>query len=562
MSQIHVARIEQKILDAYGHLINMDDCAKENPEKKKSTLRSRAVAACAIFACTNASPQDCADAITDGYNDMGIDAIYNDNEAKELYFVQSKWFSNGNGSPSQGDILKYLTGLKRILALDLGGASEKLKKKSSIVEHALMDSDYRIKLVIAYTGSQKLAVDAQRDVDKFIGDMNDTSDVIESIIINQKVLYDTISGGADATPINIDDIDLRDWGRLESPYLTYYGHVNASIISSWWEQYGNRLFAKNIRYYKGSTETNEGIVKTLTEAPKDFWYFNNGVKILCDSFCKKPIYGDDRAVGLFTAHGISIVNGAQTVGCIGAVGKLSPASLNDAQVLVQFISLDNTPEGYDVQVTKLSNTQNKIDGKDFASLDPQQDRIRRDLWMDGITYLYKNVMTPQTEKEVSMEEATIALACFNEDVKFSTLAKRNIGAFYESIKKTPYIDVFNEQTNAILLYNAVLELRYLEKMLEQKRKLASGKRKQILVHGNRFILHSVFQYQGLHYKLTKKQLAEDLHRDIETCLEQIIDYIEAGIRELYPENYINSLFKNNVKCAALKEYLSKQIKQH
>lgn len=60
--------LSKKILDAYGRLINMDDCAKESQEKKDSTLRSRAVTACAIFACTNAFPWDCADAITDGYN--------------------------------------------------------------------------------------------------------------------------------------------------------------------------------------------------------------------------------------------------------------------------------------------------------------------------------------------------------------------------------------------------------------------------------------------------------------------------------------------------------------
>jgi len=55
------------------------------------------------------------------------------------------------------------------------------------------------------------------------------------------VLYDTISGGADASPINIDDIDLRDWGRLDTPYLIYYGHINANAIASWWEKYGNNM---------------------------------------------------------------------------------------------------------------------------------------------------------------------------------------------------------------------------------------------------------------------------------------------------------------------------------
>lgn len=559
MSQIHVTRIAQKILETYGPYIDMADYANESEEKRNSALKSRAVATCAIFSCTDASPQECADSITDGYDDMGIDAIYNDSDSKELYFVQAKWISSGNGSPSQGDILKFINGLKRLLQLDFSNASDKLKRKLSIVEHALMDSNYRLKLVIAYTGTQRLSTDAQRDVDTFVNEMNDTSDVIESIVINQKDLYNIISGGADATPINIDDIDLRDWGKLESPYLTYYGHINAAVIASWWNQYGNRLFAKNIRYYKGSTETNEGIVKTLTERPKDFWYFNNGIKILCDSFSKKPIYGDDRSVGLFTAHGVSIVNGAQTVGCIGAASRNEEAQLNDAQVFVQFISLDNTPEGYDVQVTKLSNTQNKIDGKDFAALDPQQDRLRRDLWMDGITYLYKGIMLPQTEKEISMEEATIALACFNRDVRFSTLAKRNIGAFYESINKSPYTDIFNDQTNAVLLYNAVLELRYVEQLLTERRAVAERKLKQILVHGNRFILHGVFQHQTLRHQLSHHKEYEEIKTDVNNCLDSIITYTEEGIREYFPDNYINSLFKNNIKCTSLERYLTERL---
>ena len=78
MSQIHVTRIAQKILETYGPYIDMADYANESEEKRNSALKSRAVAACAIFSCTDASPQECADSITDGYDDMGSDAIYNE----------------------------------------------------------------------------------------------------------------------------------------------------------------------------------------------------------------------------------------------------------------------------------------------------------------------------------------------------------------------------------------------------------------------------------------------------------------------------------------------------
>jgi hypothetical protein len=121
-------------------------------------------------------------------------------------------------------------------------------------------------------------------------DLNDTSDVVEYSVVAQKQLYDSISGGVDGAPITIDDIDLREWGRLADPYLTYYGYIGGETIAQWWQQFGNRLFAKNIRLFKGSSEANAGMIKTLNESPKDFWYFNNGIKVLCDSINKKPIW--------------------------------------------------------------------------------------------------------------------------------------------------------------------------------------------------------------------------------------------------------------------------------
>jgi len=438
-------------------------------------------------------------------------------------------------------------------------ANEKLRKKAPDIDCALMDSDYKIHLLIVYTGSQKLSNNVVNDLDALMISMNDTSDLVAYSSVNQKQLYDVISGGADATPINIDDIDLRDWGRIDSPYLAYYGNMNAAILAKWWEEYGNRLFAKNIRHYKGSSETNEGIMKTLKEVPKDFWYFNNGIKILCESFAKKPLYGDDRSVGLFTARGISIVNGAQTVGCIGAIGKSDLEKLLEAKVMVQFISLENTPENYDVQVTKLSNTQNKIGGRDFAALDPEQERIRRDLWMSGITYFYKGNIEINNDKEISIDEALVSLTCFQTDIKLVTLVKSNIGAFYEDTSKTPYINIFNNKTNTTLLHNTVLVNRYMDKLLRDRQREATGRDRQILVHGNRFILFCVMQFMSLRSRMYSTLGSDDIENDVDNLIDKIIEKLNIGISHYFSESYLNSLFKNNTKCITLCEYINENI---
>lgn len=541
-------RIEQKLLETYGELVDMRDYDGKPSEEIRAALLSRSTAACAIGIYTGATPQECADSITDGYGDLGIDAVFNDAESNELFLVQAKWIKDGNGSPALGDIMKFTDGVKHAISIDFTGANQKLQDKIAEIESALMNSNGQVRLLIAYSGAQHLSEEVTRHLDQLMTSLNDTSDVIQYSEVNQKKLYDTISGGADAVPINIDDIDLREWGKMETPYTTYYGQMSAQILASWWEDYGNRLFAKNIRHYKGSSETNEGIMKTLREEPSNFWYYNNGVKILCDTFSKKPIYGDDRSVGLFTATGLSIVNGAQTVGCIGAVGKIDPESLKNAKVFIQFISLENTPDGYGDRVTKLSNTQNRIDGRDFAALDPEQERIRRDLWMTGITYLYKGNIKPSIRTEVSIDEATIGLACFNSDIKLATLCKRNLGAFYENIEKEPYITLYNGKTNSVLIYNLVQILRYVEANITEKQHTASGRDRQILVHGNRFILHCITALQSLHDKMYIPQSPNALKSDVDAIFDKIFEYTREGIAEKYPENYLNSLFKNNQKC--------------
>lgn len=168
-------------------------------------------------------------------------------------------------------------------------------------------------------------------------------------------------------------------------------------------------------------------------------------------------------------EGVSLVNGAQTTGAIGAVFEESPESLAKANVLVQMIDLDGVTEDQATQITKLSNTQNRIDGKDFVSLDPQQERLRMELSFGGIQYLYKaGAKIDDIGSQISLDEAIVARACFWDDLSIVAMVKRNVGALTENIEKASYKLLFNGSTNSFELYNSVLVLRivdgYLKKM--------------------------------------------------------------------------------------------------
>ena len=92
-------RIATKIEDLFNGKINLSDI--KNREKNKSSFYSRAIAALSIMMQCGTDEKLSGSCITDGYHDIGIDAVYNDYTQKKLVLVQSKWRADGNGSISQ-----------------------------------------------------------------------------------------------------------------------------------------------------------------------------------------------------------------------------------------------------------------------------------------------------------------------------------------------------------------------------------------------------------------------------------------------------------------------------
>ena len=89
-------------------------------------------------------------------------------------------------------------------------------------------------------------------------------------------------------------------------------------------------------------------------------------------------------------EGISLVNVAQTTGTIGSLFLDNPEQISKAIVMIQIIDLSSVDSETTTQITRLSNTQNRIENKDFAALDPEQDRLRTELTFTHYLYLYKS----------------------------------------------------------------------------------------------------------------------------------------------------------------------------
>jgi len=545
-------RIRSTLEKRYGGKIDLKDYEGKPAKEKESAFLTRSLSAFALAQLAGINDNLAAACVIDGYDDNGIDAIYYDTTDNKVYIVQSKWMESGKDSPKQGDIQKFLKGFKDFLNANFSQFNDKFKKMKDKFNEALYDAQVRFILVVAYTGSQPLSEKhARYDIETLLRDLNDPIELVTYQVVSQKELYNAAAGLAEGSPINLD-ILIRDWGQIDQPYLAYYGQLDALDIASWSQSYSDRLFAPNLRKFLGpSTEVNEAIINTITNSPEKFWYFNNGITILCDTVNQKPIGRGSTKSGVFECTGVSIVNGAQTVGSIAKAFSTHPERVSLARVSARLISLENCPEGFSTEITRAANTQNKIEHRDFVSLDSEQKRLQTDLRiLCDKEYVYKSGdQKPKEELGCDLEEATIALACANSDVELAVQAKREIGKLWEDTEKPPYKLLFNSQLTAIRLWRSVEVFRAVERELKKLQNEFEGRNRLIAIHGNRLVLYRVFRSLPLEnfddIDLEFHPIRSLASEKTKPALLNLIKVVNKDFSNSYPAN----LFKNKSKCS-------------
>lgn len=473
--------------------------------------------------------------------------MYFDEKEKKLFLVQTKWHEDGNGTISQGDALKFIAGVKKVVDLDLTEFNDKIKNRISDIESAVYDANAKIVLVVAHTGVDDLNKAVLSELTSYVENQNDTSEIMSLEVLNQPVLHRTVSAGLGGNPIDVH-IQLLNWGQLREPRKAVYGRVFAGDVASWYESSGSKLFEKNIRQLLPASSVNHVLVQTLVKNPSDFWYFNNGITAIASSVEKKPLGGNQTDTGIWECKGFSVVNGAQTVGSIHAAFNENPDEVSKATVSVRIIEIVDEDDAFGLDVTKNTNTQNSVEKRDFVALDPEQDRIRKELKFDGIDYAYKSGSNKvDLEKSFDLTEATIALACGQNDVAIAVHAKREISRLWDDIHKPPYRSLFNGAINGPQLWNLVKILRDVDRELISKVSELDGRQRLIGIHGNRFIQWVVFRK----LKVGKNAQYAEVAGKIAPMVEESLQEVTAEVMASFADSYPASLFKNQAKCKAI-----------
>jgi hypothetical protein len=457
------------------------DTARPSDEQDRKNL-SRAFGAFALHGLLGISAQDAANSVVDDYDDFGIDAIYYYAQETTLYLVQAK--HKETEMFSQTEALAFTQGVRKLVTQHFNGFNGHVMRRQTEIEGSLEDCS-KIQLVIAHVGSG-VSAHAKTAVDDFINAMPSVDDRIQKTVVDYDaacVLRDIREGYACAkiNPI----LDLENSASISTPKETYFGLIQLDVLAQLHAQEGEVLYDKNIRNcLGGTTAVNTAIYETLATNPENFVYLNNGVTAICAEISPKGTSPTRQGKMRLHVKGFSVVNGAQTIATTAKYKKDNPGGdISSAKVAITLIKTGDD-SAFEKSITRARNHQNPVQLANFAALDDEQERLRKDLAALGIRYVYKAGETESTmdPKRIHIGEAVQALSALHGDPRYAVWMKTQPGELLNT-ESSQYKELFTSTVTPHLLWNSVIINRYIQKRVQEEVDRVSGQERLSYKHG-------------------------------------------------------------------------------
>lgn len=349
-------------------------------------------------------------ALTGVSGDKNMDAILPDEKAHQVHLVQGKFRESLGHSEKRNDVLAF-AGLANYPTEDKKTLESFYKKLDPLVREKFEEllklvkqKGYQLKLYYVTTGkcSRTVIDEAKREVRQANPSMDFTFLDGAQVITMFK---DYMEGVAPAVPVL--PLKILSEGAVQSDGIihrvdpvkkidSWVFSMSAHEVGKMFDKTGIKLFARNVRGFLGNTDINDSMLDTIKHEPENFWYFNNGVTIVCDNVKRVTEGGQD----LLYVDRPQIINGQQTT------RTLNDASPTDGSVLVKVIKIPRhagDDEQYDKLVNSIvraTNWQNHINPSDLVSNDYIQVLIQRGLRKLGYQYIRKKMSKGEAKRDL------------------------------------------------------------------------------------------------------------------------------------------------------------------
>jgi len=396
------------------------------------------------------------DSITDGHNDKGIDAIFD--QENIIYVVQGKYYSNYDKTLDENSKNKLVEAVSNLILNDypIDYLNDRLRNKIEAYRMLIRKGEIEHIEMVFLTNGQKPNCNICFELDKFCEERDgqvsykvfSEEDIFSLFLpasaqsvdkIQLKVVKD--SGEGSKTSLKLPDIDSISGRVMKVDVVTL-----AEIVKK-----NPGIFNFNVRSFRTlRNKVNSQIASTLRdkELIKEFVYLNNGITIICDDYSIKP--GGEN----FEIINPSIINGCQTASTIKEVFSEGGIEENTGFVLVRLVKTSN--DIVKDNIIKSSNTQTAIKNRDLISEDQIHKELEKQFSHLGYYYNRKEGLYEgkPSNKIIDLEEAAQYYLALYLDKPADAKNKKS------EIYKGYYEQIFNKSITAeklllgFILYNS------------------------------------------------------------------------------------------------------------
>jgi hypothetical protein len=519
--------IADSLLRDFGAHLDIRDVNNPDPGEQRKALLARALAALVVKDRTDCDAPTAADAVTDGSRDFGIDAVGVAAGVPRLWLVQSKWSDKAEARFGEQDVMAIADGLRKIDHQEFDKFNEKLRRFRERIKAILSDRNCRITVVVVALRRDPLNPNVEARLNEVKAEFNVYGDYLDVEILTIRDVWEILRRTVTPKPIQLS-VAVDRWFELATPIRAVNGVVLAGDAAAWHADHGDRLFAKNIRESLGVTSVNAEIARSLVDEPAVFWYRNNGIIMLCDRLTLRPnSLSAPHGPATVEVYNASIVNGAQTV---AAIARAVNTDIKAATGLVGIRIIESSDDSIGTQITKATNTQNRIERRDFVALDPVQISIKEEFALSlNLTYsIRRSEFEPSPDSGCTVREAAMALACAHPNPEFAHHAKHNEELLWEEGPKGAYRQLFGVQPPAVQIWRSVTLLRAVLDALHRGNSGRMGRALAVAEQGQLVIAHLVFQQLG-------REGIDDADTDWSRVLKQVPEKVDEVLRRLVDE---------------------------
>ncbi|BBS91573.1 AIPR family protein [Citrobacter sp. Cy234] len=393
------------------------------------------------------------------YDDHGIDAIFMDEENKELKLFNFKFRESFKAEQKQSFNEAFVsTKLVNCIMNDsLDGLDGKLKNHVHAINELLNGNDVW-KLSLYMISNEAFPIEHDESAIQQLKNFYDMevvsvclphitsmmsirpAPINAELIIDNDALMSYSESSISTSKSYVVRLNAADVIRMTCRNADLRLDHNCENIDELAEQkidFG--VLFDNVRGLVQRSRYNAAIAKTLRVEPSKFFMYNNGLTVVADDIKAHPVNGNRKV--RISLTGIQVLNGGQTLRTLHDFNATDKSHITEylskSEILVRIFNAASGDTAN--KIAEYTNSQNSISNVDLKSLSTLQIQLEQLLDEHDIIYSRKNGDTGMDDKKsyrykISMEQfGQILFAIQGFPEKSSNQKQHIFGKYYDDI---------------------------------------------------------------------------------------------------------------------------------